>query len=229
MNEALATLTATEGVRGVIVFDAAGTCIANDLPMPYDPGLMAEAAKRISLIFDVFASMDDGTVSSFSLNCDAGGIVLRHSPPHTLIALTAPNVNMNVLTVALNVVTLNLSRRQSGTQQAMNNTRAPNSASSVHSSQLLSQSGGIPDQPIPPDAIDRQVVVQLLEVYRNYLGPAAKVVLKQQLAQLGVTSHTLRRSQFGDFVTRLAQKIPTPARQQEFLGAARDLAQRLLV
>jgi predicted regulator of Ras-like GTPase activity (Roadblock/LC7/MglB family) len=228
MNEALTSLTATEGVRGVIVFDADGNCIANDLPMPYDPGLMAEATKRIWLIFDVFASMDDGAVNSFSLNCDAGGIVLRHSPPHTLIALTTPNVNMNVLTVALNVATLNLSRRQSGTQQAMN-TRTPNSASNIHSSQLLSQSGGVSDQPIPPDAVDRQVIIQLLEVYRNYLGPAAKVVLKQQLAQLGVSSHTLRRGQFGDFVTRLAQKIPSPDRQRDFVAAARDLAQRLLV
>lgn len=228
MNEALASLTATEGVRGVIVFDADGTCIANDLPMPYDAGLMTEAAKRIWLIFDVFASLDEGVANSFSVNCDAGGMVLRHNPPYTLIALTSPNVNMNVLTVALNVATLNLSRRQSGTQQAMN-TRAPNSASNIHSSQLLSQSGGIPDQPIPPDAVDRQVIVQLLEVYRNYLGPAAKVVLKQQLAQLGVTSHTLRRAQFGDFVTRLAQKIPSPERQREFVTASRDLAQRLLV
>jgi len=228
VNEALASLTATEGVRGVIVFDAAGTCVANDLPPPYEPALMAEAAKRIALVFDVFASIDDGAVSSFSVNCDAGGIVLRHTPPHTLIALTAPNVNVNVLNVALNVVTLNLARKQSGTH-LQTSSRQPLDPVASHSSQLLSQSGDIPDQPIPPDAVDRRVLLQLLEVYRNFLGPAAKLMLKQQLGLLGVTSHTLRRSQFGDFVTRLAQKIPSPERQREFVAAARDLAQRFLV
>jgi predicted regulator of Ras-like GTPase activity (Roadblock/LC7/MglB family) len=227
VNEALASLTATEGVRGVIVFDAAGNCVANDLPPPYEPALMAEAAKRIALVFDVFASIDDGTVSSFSVNCEAGGLVLRYTPPHTLMALTTPNVNMNVLNVALNVVTLNLSRKQSGTQQV--SSRLPVDAGASHSSQLLSQSGDIPDQPVPPDAVDRRVLVQLLEVYRNFLGPAAKLVLKQQLNLLGVTSHTLRRSQFGDFVTRLAQKIPSVERQREFVTAARELAQRFLV
>lgn len=228
MNEALASLTATEGVRGVIVFDAAGTCVANDLPAPYEPALMAEAAKRIAQVFDVFASIDDGAVSSFSVNCDAGGIVLRYTPPHTLLALTTPNVNMNVLNVALNVVTLNLGRKQSGTQ-LQTSARALVDPVASHSSQLLSQSGDIPDQAIPPDAVDRLVVVQLLEVYRNFLGPAAKLMLKQQLGLLGVTSHTLRRSQFGDFVTRLAQKIPSVERQREFVAAARELAQRFLV
>jgi len=227
MNEALASLTATEGVRGVIVFDADGTCVANDLPPPYEPALMAEAAKRIALVFDVFASIDDGAINSFSTNCDAGGIVLRYSAPHTVIALTTPNVNMNVLNVALNVVTLNLSRKQSGTQQATG--RAPTEVVASHSSQMLSQSGDIPEAQIPPDAVDRRVIVQLLDVYRNYMGPAAKLVLKQQLSALGVTSYSLRRSQFGDFVTRLAQRIPSVDRQREFVTAARELAQRFLV
>jgi predicted regulator of Ras-like GTPase activity (Roadblock/LC7/MglB family) len=228
VNEALASLTATEGVRGVIVFDASGTCVANDLPPPYEPALMAEAAKRIALVFDVFASIDDGSVNSFSVNCEAGGVVLRHAPPHTLIALTTPNVNMNVLNVALNVVTLNLARKQSGTQ-LQTSSRLPADPVASHSSQMLSQSGDIPDQPIPPDAVDRRVLLQLLEVYRNFLGPAAKLMLKQQLSLLGVTSHTLRRAQFGDFVTRLAQKIPSVERQREFVTAARELAQRFLV
>jgi predicted regulator of Ras-like GTPase activity (Roadblock/LC7/MglB family) len=228
MNEALASLTSTEGVRGVIVFDADGHCVANDLPPPYEPALMEEAAKRIALVFDVFASIDDGAVSSFSVNCDAGGVVLRHAPPHTVLALTAPNVNMNVLNVALNVVTLNLLRRQSGTQPAAAPRQQIDPVAS-HSSQMLSQSGDVPEQQIPPDAVDRRVVVQLLEVYRNYLGPAAKLVLKQQLNLLGVNSYTLRRGQFGDFVTRLAQRIPSVERQQEFLAAARELAQRTLV
>jgi hypothetical protein len=164
-------------------------------------------------------------VNSFSAMGEEGGIVLRYVAPHTLIALTTPTVNMNVLNVAMNVVALNLGRKTSGTQPSMANRKAIDPVSSQQS-HTLSQSGDIPDAPIPPDAVDRALILQLLDVYRNYLGPAAKLVLKQQLAALGVTSRSLRVGQYGDFVTRLAQKIPSPERQREFIVQAQRLRER---
>jgi predicted regulator of Ras-like GTPase activity (Roadblock/LC7/MglB family) len=222
MNGALTNLSGTEGVRGVIVFDADGTCVANDLPAPYEPMLLAEAAKRVVDICDVFASLEDGNVNSFSAMGDEGGIVLRYVAPHTLIALTTPTVNMNVLNVAMNVVALNLGRKTSGTQPSMTGRKALDPVAS-QPSQSLSQSGDVGEQPIPPDAVDRALILSLLDVYRNYLGPAAKVVLKQQLAALGVTSRSLRIGQYGDFVMRLAQKIPSVERQREFIFHAQRL------
>jgi predicted regulator of Ras-like GTPase activity (Roadblock/LC7/MglB family) len=229
MNGALTNLAGTEGVRGVIVFDADGTCVANDLPAPYEPMLLAETAKRVAEVCDVFASLDDGAVNSFSVVGEEGGIVLRYVAPHTLIALTTPTVNMNVLNVAMNVVALNLGRKTSGTQPLTSSRSAiidPIASQASHASQTLSQSGDIPEQQIPPDALERAVVLQLLDVYRNFLGPAAKLVFKQQLAAFGVTSRTLRAGQYGDFVIRLAQKIPSPERQREFVLAAQKLRDR---
>jgi predicted regulator of Ras-like GTPase activity (Roadblock/LC7/MglB family) len=206
MNGALTNLSGTEGVRGVIVFDADGTCVANDLPAPYEPMLLAEAAKRVVDICDVFASLDDGNVNSFSAMGEEGGIVLRYVAPHTLIALTTPTVNMNVLNVAMNVVALNLGRKTSGTQASMGSRKAMDPIASQQSN-TLSQSGDV-------------------DTYRNYLGPAAKLVLKQQLAAFGVTSRTLRIGQYGDFVMRLAQKIPNSERQREFITHAQRLRDR---
>jgi hypothetical protein len=97
------------------------------------------------------------------------------------------------------------------------------------SSQTLSHSGDIPDQAIPPDAVDRNIILQLLDVYRNFLGPAAKPVLKQQLAALGVTSRSLRAGQYNDFVVRLAHKIPSAERQREFLQSVRMLRERSIL
>jgi predicted regulator of Ras-like GTPase activity (Roadblock/LC7/MglB family) len=225
MNGALTNLSGTEGVRGVIVFDADGTCVANDLPAPYEPMLLSEAAKRVVDICDVFASLDDGNVVSFSAMGEEGGIVLRYVAPHTLIALTTPAVNMNVLNVAMNVVALNLGRKTSGTQTSVTSRKVIDPVASQHS-HSLSQSGDVPEAPIPPDAVDRAVIVQLLDVYRNYLGPAAKLVVKQQLAALGVTSRSLRMGQFGDFVLRLAHRIPSPERQREFIAHAGRLRER---
>ncbi len=226
MTGALTNLSGTEGVRGVIVFDGDGTCVANDLPAPYEPMLLAEAVRRVSDICDVFASLDDGSVNSFSAMGEEGGVVLRYVAPHTLVALTTPKVNMNVLNVAMNVVALNLGRKASGTQPLTSSRGAAPDAVASHTSQSLSQSGDIPEQPIPPDAVDRGVILQLLDVYRNFLGPAAKPVFKQQLAALGVTSRSLRAGQYTDFVVRLAHKIPSAERQREFMLGAKQLRER---
>jgi hypothetical protein len=77
--------------------------------------------------------------------------------------------------------------------------------------------------------VDRRVVQQLLAIYTDYLGPAAKLVFKQQLAAVGVTSRTLRRAQMDDFVARLTARIPVPQRQREFAAAVREYQERVPV
>jgi hypothetical protein len=225
MNEAVANLSRTDGVLGVSVFDEAGTCVANDLPPPYEPILMLEVLRRLAAAFDVFASIEANPANSFAMDCDEGSLVIRKVESNWVVALTEPNVNMNMLNVAMNVVALNLGRTgpKSGPQSIGRASidGVPSRASVLHSSATAALE-------IPPDAVERSLVQQLLVVYKDYLGPAAKPVMKQQLAGLGVTSHTLRKIQFSDLVTRLASKIPVAQRQQEFLNAVADLRRRAL-
>lgn len=222
MNEAFATLSRTDGVIGVVVFDDAGKCIANDLPPPYEPILLAEVLRRLSAAFDVFSSLDSTDVTSFAVDCEEGSVVVRRVEQHWVLALTQAEVNMSLLNVAMNVVVLNLSRT-SGSQPIVRNSmethsgRSSQGFQSTHTEQLE----------IPPDAVERSAVQQLLTIYTEYLGPAAKPVMKQQLAALGVTSRTLRRGQLSDLVSRLSAKIPVAARQQEFATAVQAFRQRV--
>jgi predicted regulator of Ras-like GTPase activity (Roadblock/LC7/MglB family) len=226
MNEALASLSKTDGVIGVVVFDEQGHCVANDLPPPYEPILLAQVVKRLHAAFDAFGTLEEGDVSSFSVDCEDGSVVLRRVEQNWVLALTHPDVNMNMLNVAMNVVVLNLSRNShSGMHRA---TRPSTDSLVTRSTTLGSMTGSDGELEIPPDAVDRAVLQQLVIVYQEYIGPAAKAVLKQQLAALGVTSRTLRRGQFGDFVARLATKVPNVDRQREFLTAARKLSERML-
>jgi len=224
MNEAFATLSRTDGVIGVVVFDDAGKCIANDLPPPYEPILLAEVLRRLSAAFDVFSSLDSTEVTSFAVDCEEGSVVVRRVEQHWVLALAQAEVNMSLLNVAMNVVVLNLSRT-SGAQPIV---RSHMDTHSGRSSQGI-QSTHTEHLEIPPDAVDRSAVQQLLTIYTEYLGPAAKPVLKQQLAALGVTSRTLRRGQFSDLVARLSAKIPVPARQQEFNTAVQAFRQRVSI
>jgi predicted regulator of Ras-like GTPase activity (Roadblock/LC7/MglB family) len=227
-SEALANLSKTDGVLGVVVFDDQGTCLVHHLPPPYEPILIAEVVRRLSSAFEVFAAMGDGTPTSFSVDCEDGSMVLRYVDRHWVVALTHPDVNMNLLNVAMNVVVLNLGRGYpgSGTQPT---TQRLNESMTGRSSGSLSMSHSEGDVEIPPDAVDRSVVQQLLAIYREFLGPAAKLVFKQQLGSLGVSSRTLRRAQVGDLVARLAAKIPVPQRQKEFVAAARKFQDRVLL
>jgi predicted regulator of Ras-like GTPase activity (Roadblock/LC7/MglB family) len=225
-SEALANLSKTDGVLGFVVFDDQGACLVNQLPPPFEPILLAEVMRRLSGVFDVFSSLEEGEPSSFSVDCEEGCLVLKRIEGQWVVALTRTDVNMSMLNVAMNVVVLNLSRGSgSGTRPAARITESMTGRSNP--SLTISSDGDT--AAIPADAVERAIVQQILGIYREFLGPAAKIVFKQQLATLGVTSRTLRRGQVGDFVARLAGRIPVAQRQQEFLAAVRKFQDRVLL
>lgn len=228
MNEAFQTLSKTDGVVGVVVFDDHGGCLVSEMPAPYEPILLFEVLKRFWSAFAAFSSLDNGAVTSFCLDCEEGSVVVRRVDHHWVLALTHSEVNMAMLNVAMNVVVLNMSRSgqpSSGTQRAARASSDSLSRSII--TQSMSSDAG--DQEIPPDAVDRALLQQLVVIYQEYMGPAAKAVLKQQLAALGVTSRTLRRGQFGDLTARLASKIPVVDRQREFTSAVQKFRERMLL
>jgi predicted regulator of Ras-like GTPase activity (Roadblock/LC7/MglB family) len=228
MDEVLDSLSNADGVFGAVVLDDHGTCLAHRLQAPFEPILLASVVKRLSTAFDAFSSIEDGEVTSFSVECQDGNILLRRVDQRWVVVLVYPEFNMNMLNVAMNVAARTLSRGEpgSGTQPG-----ARGLAASVTN---LPSATPSPSQPAaelaaPPDAVDRRVVQQLLAIYTDYLGPAAKLVFKQQLAAVGVTSRTLRRAQMDDFVARLTARIPVPQRQREFAAAVREYQERVPV
>lgn len=230
MIEGLSSLTATAGVRGVVVFDDADTCLASALNPPYEPSFVIDAVKRLLSVLDVFSSLRAGALADVSLFCDGGGMTARYTNPHTIVALTEPEVNPSMLHVAMNVVALNLQRipAASGVPSSAafrgNPAKATfNPMETAGSGRILTTTGSGGEQDLPPDAIDRGKILQVLEVYRQFVGPAAKLMLKQELESLGVTSRSLRQGQFRDFIARLARRIPNVERQQQFLQSIASL------
>jgi hypothetical protein len=87
----------------------------------------------------------------------------------------------------------------------------------------LSVSSTLEDAPIPPDAVGVSVVNELAKLLSGHVGPFAKVIFKQELKRIGAGVQTLTWSQYDDFVTFLAAKIPDPAGKNKFVAAARRL------
>ncbi len=228
MDEALDSLSKAEGVFGVVVFDAHGTCLANRLQAPFEPALLAKVVRRLSTAFDAFSSLEDGEATSFSADCQDGSILLRRVDHCWIVVLTYPEFNVNTLNVALNVAVRNLSRGAPGSG-AQAPVRGPADSVANLASASPSPSPAASAVDTPPDALDRSVVQQLLVIYTDYLGPASKLVFKQQLATLGATSRTLRRSQLDNLLARLTARIPVPERQRQFAAAVRECRERVKI
>jgi hypothetical protein len=228
MDEALDSLSKADGVFGVVVFDDHWTCVADRLSAPFEPVLLTRVVKRLSAAFDAFCSIEDGDVAAFAADCQDGSILLRRVDRYWLVVLAYLEYNMSMVNVAMNVAARTLSRGavQDGTPLAR-----PGPVDSAATLPAASSSFTPTAFPLaaPPDALDRSVVQQLLVIFTEYLGPAAKLVMKQQLEAMGATSRTLRRAQLDEFLARLTAKIPVPQRQREFAAATREYLGRVRV
>jgi hypothetical protein len=68
--------------------------------------------------------------------------------------------------------------------------------------------------------VPRDTVKALVKVLAKYAGPMAEAMIKRELSGRGVTSTTLRRTQFSEFLDALAQQIPKPKTRADFLAEA---------
>lgn len=227
------TLMKAPGVLGFLVLDPSDEALAHQLPSPYEPILLIQAMSEIRSTFDFFSSMgESGSFSSMVAFCEGGRLIVRQINQHTLIILCKATINPVMLGVALNVAGLKLERALSNQPSAPSaNLQASwgqhgGPGGLMNSSLQLSASRSTAENmPTPPDAISRTILTQLLKLYATFLGPAAKTILKRELARLGVTSRTLREGQFPDLVGLLAERLP-PQRRAEFIAQANGLSAR---
>jgi predicted regulator of Ras-like GTPase activity (Roadblock/LC7/MglB family) len=220
-------LATTSGVRGAAVFDAKGRAEEQRLSPPYEAAFLSQMLHRLRIAVDVCASHEDGELSTITLVGDAGSLILRQVGSHTILVLIESSANLNLLNVALGVVATSLQRQgvessdpASGTvrvQPIQSQLGMQSHTASMTSHSFSSSSGTLE---IPPDAVDRLHILRLLDVYKTFLGPMAKTVLKQELESLGASSRTLRQAQYHDLIARLARRIPSSDRRVEFSAMA---------
>ncbi len=228
MQSALAGLTQIRGVKGYSVFDARGTCVEHQMPPPYEPILINQAIGELRAAFDAVKCLDESGMDSFVGRFELGCIVLKPLSNHTVMLLTAPDVNMATLNIGLKVALLKLERVESGTLPSRDS--VPHSGhnfgarANISSNMSLSPGSPINAAMIPADAVGPAVMSELTKLLAVHIGPMAKVIMKKELAQLGLHPQTVGAAQFNDLVSVLARKVPDPAGGHAFISAARNLA-----
>lgn len=221
MSLDLSTIVNTAGVNAAAVFDPSGQCLASELPPPYQPILLSDALDKLNAAYDFFAAMGgDESMTALSARCDDGYLLLRKLGELTTIILAEPKVNVAMLNVALNVLALNVSRRPKEAGEAHMDSSRRISAPPLQGSMWSSPSASSPP---PPDAVGKAAIRDLLHMLQRSLGPAAKLVLKQELTKLGATARTLRKGQWVDLVDGLARRIADAAKRAAFAAAAKAL------
>ena len=219
MSMDLSTIVSTAGVNAAAIFDSAGECIASELPPPYEPILLADAMDKLNGAYDFFTAMgDDAAMSALSVRCDDGYLLLRKVGDLTTLVLAETKVNVAMLNVALNVLALNMSRRSKAPSAVGDSQRL--SAPPLQGSMWSSPSA---TSPPPPDAVGKAPIRDLLHMLQRLVGPAAKLVLKQELTKLGVSARTLRQGQWADLIDALGRRIADADKRRAFAEAAKQL------
>ncbi len=71
--------------------------------------------------------------------------------------------------------------------------------------------------------VPRPVVLELLKTFRHFMGPFAKVIMKQEMTKMGISSATLKREQWPDLCGTLGDRIPDLQRRTRFAAQARQI------
>ena len=243
MTEILDVLVRIPGVSGAALCNQAGDCVLSQLIPPFEPILIKQLVNEIRSVFQIMRYLDDSEPQFFVVHLDDVSIVVRQIGELTLVALASSTTNSNMLGVGFNVVNLKIreygpanfelaagsgsglkgaSASQSPPpRQAAGSVPGRGEATTIAASVSLSMSDS--GRPAAPDWVGEVVMQKLLKALARQLGPAAKVILKQEVKRIAVSMGSVTPSNFFSLVDALAQRINDPPKRQAFLSEARPL------
>jgi hypothetical protein len=246
MNEILDVLVRIPGVSGAALCNQQGECVLSQLIPPFEPILIKKIVSEVRGVFQMMRYLDDSEPQFLVLHLDDVVVAVRQIEELTLVALATITTNSTMLSVGFNVVHLKIldhgianfelaagtgprpgsgslspPRPSGGTPTAV--PIAHSEGTSIGSASLsISDSG----QPVAPDFIGDELVQHLVKALARQLGPAARVVFKQQVKHIGLTIGMITPSNLSTVVDALLQRVTDAAKREAFLSDVRALLRR---
>lgn len=245
-------LASIPGVSACAIFNLAGECVAEEIKPPYESILFTTAGNQLREAWDLFEFLDSSKPEMIVGRFEFGCLAARRISGHVIIIVADATVNMAMLNVGMNVAVLRLaeegsgagsssghaphsgggtaskqySRPSMGGQSQGSHDPTPSAASRVSSQVSVlswtSPSGG-GTLVIPPDAVGEQVIGELVTLLAKFVGPFAKVMVKEELKALGAHPRTLRRAAWRDLLDAIMRGIPQQEKREAFITEARRL------
>ena len=242
MTEILDVLVRIPGVSGAALCNQAGDCVLSQLVPPFEPILIKQLVNEIRSVFQIMRYLDDSEPQFFVVHLDDVSIVVRQIGELTLLALATSATNSNMLGVGFNVVNLKIreygpanfelaagsgsgvkssAASQSPPPRAAGSGPGRGEATTIAASVSLSMSDS--GRPAAPDWVGEAVMQKLVKALARQLGPAAKVILKQEVKRIAVSMGSVTPSNFYALIDALGQRINDPVKRQAFISEARPL------
>jgi len=246
MNEILDVLVRVPGVSGVALFNQQGECVLSQLIPPFEPILIKKIVSEVRGVFQMMRYLDDSEPQFLVLHLDDIIVAVRQIEELTLVALATSTTNSTMLGVGFNVVNLKIhdhgianfelaagtgSRSGSGSQsppRLSGGTPAPVPIARSEGTAISSASLSISDsgQHAAPNFIGDELVQRLVTAFARQLGPAAKVVFKQQIKHIGLTVGAITPNNLSTVVEALLQRVTDAAKREAFVSDVRALLRR---
>jgi hypothetical protein len=245
MNEILDVLVRVPGVSGAALCNQQGECVLSRLLPPFEPILIKKIVSVVRGVFQMMRYLDDAEPQLLVLHLDDVVLAVRQIEELTLVAFATSATNSAMLGVGFNVVNLKIhehgianfelaagtgSRQGSGSQSSprlSSGTPTPVPIARSEGTALGSATLSIFDgQPTAPDFIGDELVQRLVKALAHQLGPAAKVVFKQQVKHIGLTVGAITPHNLSTVVDALLQRVTDVAKREAFLSDVRALLRR---
>jgi hypothetical protein len=246
MNEILDVLMRVPGVSGTALCNQQGECVLSQLIPPFEPILIKKIVSEVRSVFQMMRYLDDSEPQFLVLHFDDVVVAVRRIEELTLIALATSTTNSTMLGVGLNVVNLKIhehgianfelaagtgSRPGGGLQSSPRSsggtpTSVPIARSEGTAISSTSLSGSDSGQLPAPDFIGDELLQRLVKAFARQLGPAAKVVFKQQVKHIGLTVGTITPNNLPAVVDALLQRVTDAGKREAFLSDVRALLRR---
>jgi hypothetical protein len=246
MNEILDVVMRVPGVSGAALCNQQGECVLSQLSPPFEPILIKKIVSEVRSVFQTMRYLDDSEPQFLVLHLDDVVVAVRQIEELTLVALATSATNSTMLGVAFNVVNLKIHEHGianfelaagTGPRPGSGSQSPPRPSGGTPTQVPIARSEGttigsasfsISDsgQPAAPDFIGDEFVQRLVKALARQLGPAAKVVFKQQVKRIGLTVGTITPNNLSTVVDALLQRFTDVAKRDAFLSDVRALLRR---
>ena len=212
MSELLINLCGVPKVWGAALYTEEGVCIESRLEAPFEESFVHTVLKDLVAATESYRFLDPSSISIAVAQAHSGLLAFMSRNRMRVLALADREVNPVFLHVAFG----SLAKRLDGFDSDMVLSLSQSSpAAPVSGSHLTIEASQIERVP-PVGAVTVEEMRQILTAFTEFAGPAAKMVLKQELRGLGYGSSSLPREQYEALLDRLSGRLPTPSQRGKF-------------
>ena len=207
----LANLCGIPKVRGAALYTESGLCIEYRLEAPYEQAFVQSVLKDLVVAVESYSFLDTSPVSIAVAKAEDGLLAFMARNQLHVFAIADHDVNLAFLHVAFGALTQKLVKLDADALSQISQSIPPSTSGSnltIEASQIAR---------IPPmNAVPAAEIKKLLLAYTEFAGPAARLVLKDELSNLGYSSSTLPREHLGALVDGLTARLQTPSDRERF-------------